>query len=224
MTFESSSPPSSPTIIAIEGLDASGKTTQALLLADALRDRGSEIGTLSFPRYDTFFGSRIGALLRGSEAATADTLDPRSMALWFAMDRWDAVATALPSCEVLLINRWTLSNAVYQGARATDPADADGIFDWVLELEMDRLSLPVPALTVLFDISVATSMKRAAHRAAATGGMPDVYESHETLLRASRRLYQRAAQRGHGVILDVEGKSPDQVHLEVMQLVDRTLA
>ena len=213
-----------PTIIAVEGLDASGKTTQAALLADALTGSGSRVGTLSFPRYSTFFGSRIGALLSGAEDATADTLDPRSMALWFAMDRWDAVTNGLPDCDILLINRWTLSNAVYQGARAGDAAEADAVFDWVLQLEMERLGLPIPALTVLLDISVETSMARAIDRAESVGNTPDVYESHEALLRASRRLYRRAAERGHGVIVEVEGRSVDAVHTDVLMLVRGSLA
>ncbi len=212
-----------PTIIAIEGLDASGKTTQASLLAEALRKTNTSVGTLSFPRYETFFGTRIGALLSGRERTTASTLDPRSMALWFAMDRWDAVTTALPQCDVLLINRWTLSNAVYQGARAGDSAEADAVFDWVLQLETERLGLPVPALTVLLDVTVETSMARATDRAAAIGTTPDVYESHETLLRTSRRLYRRAAERGHGVIVDVEGRSAEVVHNDVMDLVRSAL-
>ncbi len=215
--------PVAPRIIAIEGLDASGKTTQAALLADALVASGSVVGNLSFPRYESFFGTQIGALLKGDQRARADTLDPRSMALWFAMDRWDAWGRAVPACDVLIINRWTLSNAVYQGARALDPTEADEVFDWVLELETNQLGLPTPILTVLLDVSVSTSMARATDRAAQSGAAPDVYESHEALLSASRRLYQRAAQKGHGVLVNVDGLAAESVHSTVLGLVSNAL-
>lgn len=215
--------PRTPHIIAIEGLDASGKTTQAALLACALADNGWSVGNLSFPRYETFFGSQIGKLLKGDAHARADTLDPRSMALWFAMDRWDAWARGVPECDVLLINRWTLSNAVYQGARAHDLAEGDAVFDWVLELETKQLGLPTPILTVLLDVSVPTSMARATTRATQAGATPDVYESHEALLSASRRLYQRAAAHGHGVLVNVDDLAADLVHSTVLGLVSSAL-
>ncbi len=212
-----------PLIIAIEGLDASGKSTQADLLASALTQRGHQVDQWSFPRYDSFFGRRIGALLSGAESVTAASLDPRSMALWFAMDRWDAVRAGLPQSEFLILNRWTLSNAVYQGARCGDNQAADATFDWVLELEATELRLPSPSLTVLLDISVEASMQRAHDRAAQSGERPDVYESKATLLSASRRLYQRAAAQGHGTIVNVEGRSVDDIHGELIELVSRSL-
>jgi dTMP kinase len=210
---------SSPVLIAIEGLDASGKSTQAIRLADSLSGRGITVGQWSFPRYESFFGTRIGTLLSGSEDHTAESLDPRSMALWFAMDRWDAIRSGLPHAEVVILNRWTLSNAVYQGARCVTDQEADRVFDWILDLETQVLGLPSPVLTVLLDISVETSMERARIRAEQTGDTPDVYESKAALLIASKRLYQRAATAGHGVVVNVDSRTVDDVHNEVDRLV-----
>jgi dTMP kinase len=214
-----------PLIIAIEGLDASGKSTQAHRLVADIKTSGRTVTELSFPRYETFFGSRIGTLLSGSEETTAATLDPRSMALWFAMDRWDAMRSGsnngMPDVDVVVLNRWTLSNAVYQGARADALGEADAVFDWVLELEQHVLGLPVPALTLLLDISVQTSMQRAADRAASTGAQPDVYESKAALLHTSRRLYQRAATHGHGTVVNVDNRTPTEVHEAIRLLVNK---
>jgi dTMP kinase len=212
-----------PALIAIEGLDASGKSTQADRLAQSLTDQGMTVGQWSFPRYDSFFGTRIGALLRGEESVTAASLDPQSMALWFAMDRWDAIRAGLPTADVVILNRWTLSNAVYQGARCSTDDEANSIFDWVLQLEESVLQLPFPVTTILLDISVETSMHRARARAAQTGATPDVYESYASLLSASRRLYQRAATTGHGTIINVDDRTVDDVHAEVSALVSPSL-
>jgi dTMP kinase len=219
--------PVGPHIIAVEGLDASGKTTQAKLLTQQLIDQGLSVSELSFPRYESFFGTRIGTLLSGTETVTANSLDPRSMALWFAMDRWDAMRTygtgPMSGDDVIILNRWTLSNAVYQGARATSPTEADAVFDWVLELERNVLALPSPSLTVMLDISVETSMNRATNRAAQTGDRPDVYESKAALLQASRRLYQRAAKQGHGMLINVDNRTVEEVEIDVLTLVNQLL-
>jgi dTMP kinase len=223
-------------LIAIEGLDASGKSTQADLLVDAFRRDGATVAAWSFPRYETFFGQRIRALLDGKESVTAATLDPKSMALWFAMDRWHAVhAHQQRHTDIVILNRWVLSNAVYQGARAAlaegllsegngerSGTVGDNLFDWVLQLEFETLGLPKPAATVLLDISVEESMRRATNRAAAQGATPDVYEGASGLLLASKRLYQRAAAGGHGQLINVDAKSAADVHAEVWAAVTAT--
>jgi dTMP kinase len=208
-------------IVAIEGLDASGKTTQARLLADALQARHLRVAQWSFPRYESFFGRRIRTLLDGSESTTADTLDPTSMALWFAMDRWDAVRAGVPEADVLILNRWILSNAVYQGARV-ERADGSQVFDWVIELETQVLGLPQPDVSLVLELSVEESMDRARARAAALGTAPDVYESHALLLRRSAELYDRAVSLRLATAIDGEG-GVEAVHQHLLSIVTRTL-
>src|SRR6266516_7919816 len=107
-------------LIAIEGLDGAGKTTQVSLLAERLAPHE----VVSFPRYDTFFGRQIRMLLDGVGGISAQTVDPRSMALWYALDRaqWARDRKA-GSDGVVLLNRYALSNAVYQSARSESARD-----------------------------------------------------------------------------------------------------
>jgi len=212
-------------IIAIEGIDASGKSTQTHLLADHLRAEGMTVEVRSFPHYESFFGRRIRALLDGDGSLggiTADTLDPRSMALWFAMDRWQSFTTSM-RCDVLLLNRYTLSNAVYQAARVdsnTGKEDGDELFAWILELEHTVLGLPRPQLTVVLDVDVSTSGARSTARAHELGASPDVYERSEHLLQASRDRYRTA-----GTFIDnlqlvrVGSRPPGQVAEDVRALL-----
>ncbi|MGE0727497.1 MAG: dTMP kinase [Acidimicrobiia bacterium] len=185
-------------LIAIEGIDRAGKTTQTELLASWLRERGRQVATLSFPRYDSFFGRKIRALLDGHGAVSAATLDPESMSLWYALDRWDAFAHLDAGADVVLLNRYTLSNAVYQSSRTT-AEDADRLFAWIIELEHGRLALPVPALTVVLDVAPALSQARA--RAGDRAEQPDVYERSAALLDAARQRYLTAAEQVDGVVI-----------------------
>ena len=75
-------------IITIEGIDGSGKTVQFELLTKGLQDRGFTVQKRAYPVYDAFFGEQVGKFLSCSEGVSASTVDQKSMALWFAMDRF----------------------------------------------------------------------------------------------------------------------------------------
>jgi len=122
-------------IIAFEGIDGTGKTVQLKRLADRLAAEGRyRVHTLSFPMYDTFFGAECGRLLSGSGGVSANDVDGKSMALWYALDRFEAFQSRdLSSTDVLLINRYVLSNAVYQSVRDRDLGMPD-LLDFILEL------------------------------------------------------------------------------------------
>jgi len=193
------------TLIAVEGLDGAGKTTQVAMLASAL----STVDVVSFPRYDTFFGRRIRDLLDGADGVSAQTVDPRSMALWYALDRAQWARDRKPrDDEVVVLNRYTLSNAVYQSARSADP----GLFEWVLHLEFEELGLPRPDLTVVLDVPPDVSRDRVAGR----DGEGDVYERSRDLLSRVRDGYLAAAARFPDVVVVSAVGGPAEVHAAVL--------
>jgi dTMP kinase len=200
-------------LVAVEGLDGAGKSTQVSMLAHAL----SAVDVVSFPRYDTFFGRHIRALLDGAGPVSAQTVDPRSMALWYALDRVRWARDRKPAGDgVVLLNRYVLSNAVYQSARADDPA----LLDWVLRLEFEELELPRPDVTVVLDVPPSVSESRVAHR----GDAADVYERSSELLARVRAGYLAAASRLPGVVVVSAAGSPESVHAEVLRALAPSLS
>lgn len=218
-----------PFIVAVEGIDRAGKTTQTDRLRAALVEAGSRVATLSFPRYESFFGRTIRELLDGHGAASAATVDARSMSLWYALDRWDAFRNLDRDVDVVLLNRYTLSNAVYQSSRV--PAEqADALFRWVIELEFGQLRLPEPDLTVVLDVDPELSRDRS-HGSAGDGRdeAPDVYERSLGLLDNARRRYLRAGELiANVVVVDGLGPdgllaSPEAIHRRVLDAVQARL-
>ena len=175
-------------IIAFEGIDGSGKTTQVELLRDHLRARGHRVAERSFPVYDSFFGRHIGQALSATRGASATNIDPQSMALWYALDRWhdrESHRAAYADADYLLLNRYSLSNVVYQSLRAGDP---DAMAAWVDTLEHDVLALPRPDVYVILETPLAEARDNVSRK-----GQRDYVEQSHDVYEADGSLQSRAS-------------------------------
>jgi dTMP kinase len=144
----------SGSLIAFEGGDGAGKTTQARMLAEWLSDdQGHEVVLTREPG-GTPLGVRLRELLLGRD----EKLDARTEALLFAADRADHVASlvrpAMRRGAVVLTDRYVDSSIAYQGAgRELDDAEIAALSRFAT----DGL---VPDLTVLLDIPTEFSRLR----------------------------------------------------------------
>ena len=201
--FESEADRPEPVIVAIEGLDGSGKTVQAELLRDRLKEMGKRVFLMDFPQYHSFFGEEIGKLLSGEAGVSAMNLDERSMCLWYAVDRWRALRDVnLSEYDYAIFNRYTLANAAYQSARKFGGYDARfGL--WIFNLEHNELGLPVPDLYFYLDTDASQSAKNVLKKGQRgyTSGL-DVYESSSSLLDRCRLVYRELSQEIPGFLLE----------------------
>lgn len=182
----------SPVIIAIEGLDGSGKTVQAKKLSNVLEQSGKKVCVIDFPQYSSFFGKEIGALLSGTSTISAMELDEKSMCLWYALDRWKTVNSAqIDKYDYVIFNRYTLSSVVYQSARKYNGFNRE-FADWVFRLEHTQLTLPIPDIYIYLDMRTdfcGGNVLRKGERGYVDG--LDVYERSKTLLSCCHNIYKR---------------------------------
>ncbi|MDD3401510.1 MAG: hypothetical protein PHT58_07810 [Eubacteriales bacterium] len=184
-------------IIAFEGIDGTGKSVQMDLLKARLERAGKTVATLSFPMYDTFFGDYVGRYLTAKDGIPADAVDGKSMALWFALDRFEAFRTIdYSGSDYLLINRYVLSNAVYQSIRDCD-LDRPDILDFVLELEHDHFHIPRPDLHLILDMDTFDASHNVEKKGFRdyVGDAKDIYEAHESIQTRARNKYLSFASR-----------------------------
>ena len=144
-------------LIAFEGGDGAGKSTQAATLAQWLRDDQGHDVVLTREPGATALGARLRQILLNPE----QRLDPRTEALLFAADRADHVASlvrpAMKRGAVVVTDRYVDSSIAYQGAgRDLNPDDIAHLSRWAT----DGL---VPDLTVLLDIPSEFSRVRRAY-------------------------------------------------------------
>lgn len=108
-------------LLALEGVDGSGKSTQARLLSEALRQRGVEVLLTREPT-----AGPAGERLRRYLAGPSRHLSPDEELALFLEDRREHVATvirpALAAGQVVITDRYYYSSVAYQGALGLDPA------------------------------------------------------------------------------------------------------
>jgi dTMP kinase len=186
-------------LIAFEGLDQSGKETQARRLAEALRGDGRRVETLSFPDYSTPIGREIGAALSG-----ARDFGPDVMQLLYIANRYEKkpqILDWLSRDADVVCDRYAASSIAYGESQGLDPA-------WLTDTQRH---LPHADLTIVLDIAPETAVSRKlADR--------DLYERDLALLARVRDSYRRQAfQPGWALI---SGEQPvDVIAEQILEVV-----
>jgi len=186
-------------LIAFEGLDQSGKETQAKQLRDELRAKDDKARVVSFPDYGTSIGEEIARALAGEREYDADVMQLLHVANRHErrpdLERW------LNAGLIVLCDRYTASSIAYGEAQGLDVG-------WLEDIQR---FLPRPDLTVLLDIAPETALGRKA-----VGR--DRYERDYVLQVKVRASYLRQAEHPDWVTVDGERPVAD-VAADVSRLV-----
>ena len=180
-------------LIAVEGIDGSGKGTQSRLLVDRLNAAGTRAALLSFPRYEeTFFGARIGDFLNG-RFGSLGAVDPFLAALLFAGDRLESkpvLDAALAENEVVVLDRYVASNVAHQGAKRAGGERAE-LVRRIEHVEFALNGLPRPDVTVWLDLPVPLARWLIAAKSARsyTDRAADLQEADAAYLAATAAVY-----------------------------------
>lgn len=201
--------------LVLEGIDGSGTTTQARLLAEALERRGTRTCLTAEPS-----SGPAGKLIRRAlerklenDAGEPHALPWSAMALLFAADRLDhvesVIAKALARGETVISDRYVLSSLAYQSA--TSP-EGPASLPWIREINARALR---PTLTLVIDVDPDVAETRRAAR----GGPAELFEVKELQKRLAA-LYARAEELLPGErIAHIADGSPDDVHRRILAAI-----
>lgn len=191
-------------LVAFEGLDQSGKQTQAEGLRDFAAGQRRECHLLSFPDYGTAIGSEISKALQGDREYAADTLQ-----LLYVANRYEKramIEQLLAAGTIVVCDRYVASSIAYGEAQGLDAG-------WLGEVQR---FLPPPDLTIVLDIAPETAVQRKSTNR-------DRYERDLSLLSRVRESYRRQGQQAGWRVLDGERPRAD-VSLDVITAVAPLLA
>lgn len=226
-------PNTSGKLIAIEGIDGSGKRTQVELLASALRQRGYNVHQTGFPKYDSTFGKLIGKFLDG-QLGPLDKVDPRFTALLYAGDRLEAkpeLDAALHKGQIVLTDRYIGSNLAHQGARW--PAESRLQFiEWMCHVEYSIYGLPREQLVLYLRVAPEQAQKLVLQKTVReyTAAAQDLQEASLQHLQNAAEVYDELATQAPWITIQCFDSarnamnSPEEISSEILSVVEPVLA
>lgn len=189
--------------IVIEGIDGTGKSTQARRLGEWFESQGREV-VISREPTDGPWGRKL------RESAATGRLSPQDELQYFLNDRRqhveEKITPALSEGKVVILDRYYFSTMAYQGARGFDPAEIR---------RMNEEFAPIPDLLLILDLDVDTAHQRIGHR----GDSANEFEKKESLQKC-REIFLTLKDEPFVRIVDSSG-SLDDVSAKILTIVEQ---
>jgi len=208
-------------LIVIEGLDGAGKSTQLKLLSEKTeslnRDNSStEIKFITFPDYDSFSGRIIKEYLSGAYSGLDTTDGSYSASCFYAVDRYISFKTNWGGDYIdgknIISARYTGSNLIYQMAKLKG-SQWDDYYNWLYDLEFEKLALPKPDATIFLDMPFEVSEQLLNKRYKENSGCRDMHESDLAFLKTCKRAADYAVIKDGWKKINCAKKNQDNLYV-----------
>lgn len=197
--------------IVFEGIDSSGKTTQAELLKNSFV-ANQELAVISSEPSNGIIGNLIRQALKQRIIFSKDrNLFDRQMAYLFAADRHDHLYNDVDGVFKLIEEDYHVISTRYYFSSLAYNCDTVEQFEFIQKLN-DRF--PDPDLTIYIDLPVEVSLSRLRERS-----VREIYETKDKLMRV-RKQYQEIFSTYRGTTLVVDGtQSQQKIHHQIAEQI-----
>ncbi|MEG0750386.1 MAG: thymidylate kinase [Oscillospiraceae bacterium] len=211
-------------LVVIEGLDGCGKETQSKRLLASLIESGVDARAISFPRYESDSSALVRMYLRGDFGSNARDVNCYAASTFYSVDRYASYkaewGSAYEDGALFVLDRYTTSNAVFQGAKLQD-SERDNFFEWLFSFEYGKLGMPEPDKVIYLDMSPETSGALLRGRYGGDESQKDIHERDKEFqcdCRASA-LQCAAVQNWHIIECDSGGRlrSVDDIAADILR-------
>lgn len=176
-------------LIVLEGLDGSGKATQAQLLFEALQQRGERVRKVTFPDYDSSSSALVKMYLAGQFGQKPGDVNAYAASAFYAVDRFASFkkdwGVFYSQGGAVLADRYTTSNAVHQCSKLPR-GEWDGFLAWLFDFEYEKMGIPRPDTVIYLDVAPDVSQKLMAARYHGDASKKDIHERDVAYLERSR--------------------------------------
>jgi len=215
-------------MIAIDGIDGTGKGTQSKMLEEYLTKKGFTARVISFPVYSSFFGKMISEYLNGVYGSLY-SVNPKLASLLYAQDRQYFFQTeAISTNEILIFDRYVNSNIAHHSSKISEK-DRKSFVDWIIELEYNTNKIPKPDISFILDLEVDNSIKNVAKKKKReyTEATHDLHEANIEYLKETRKIFLSLVNKNntHLIKCDNDGELKDQnvIAKEISSYIDSLL-
>ncbi len=213
-------------LIVIEGLDGSGKATQADLLYKKLIEKGNKVLKVSFPDYNSNSSSLIKMYLSGEFGSHPEDVNAYAASSFYAVDRYASFKRKwqkeYENGTTILCDRYTTSNAIHQCCKL-EKKNWDKYLEWLFNYEYKLLGIPSPDLVIFLQVDVDESQFLISSRYNGHEEKKDIHESDiEYLKRARNAADYCAVKLGWNLVRCMENgemRSIDDIHSEIMKII-----
>ncbi len=209
-------------LIAVDGLDGSGKETQSKLLCAFLDSKGIKNRLISFPTYKEDSSALINMYLKGQFGKDPKAVNAFAASSFYAMDRYCSYMLDwkkdYAEDTVIIANRYTTANLVHQMSKLPEE-EWDSFGKWLYEYEFSLLGLPAPTEVIYLCLPPSVSASLVQKRCDSTGAVKDIHENDKKHLEDSYKaaLYASDKYAWHRIDCVKDGvlRSIEDIHIEV---------
>jgi dTMP kinase len=220
-------------LIAIDGVDASGKQTQTTLLLSRLEKEGREVKMVSFPAYDKPSSILVKMYLNGEFGENPSDVNAYATSTLFAADRFATYRTDWGTDynrgTIILADRYVSSNLIHQASKINDTDEKEKFLMWLDDLEYGIYNLPRPDVTIFLDMPPEYGAELMSGRLNKSNGddKKDIHESDFSYLEKSYENAMFVAKKFNwkriSCIKDGQIRSVDEIHEDIYSIVRELL-
>lgn len=185
-------------LIVIDGGDGSGKTTQAQLLVDYLKERKIPVKYVDFPQYyKSFHGKMVGQFLKG-EFGKIDEVSPYLASLAYALDRASIkreMDEFLAQGGIIVANRYTTSSMAHQAAKCKTEKEQNEFLKWIYDLEYKVHKVPKENIVIYLHVPYQYAAELIRKRALQKNIEQDIAEKSLDHQKRSEEMYLLLAKK-----------------------------
>lgn len=217
-------------LIVIEGLDGSGKATQAKLLCEELLKEGKRVRQVSFPDYKSDSSALVRMYLSGEFGSDPSDVNAYAASCFYAVDRYASYkkdwGRFYEDGGIIIADRYTTSNAIHQCSKLPEE-EWDAYLDWLFTFEYKLLGIPEPSLIVYLRVDPGVSQKLMTERYKGHEEKKDIHEKDIAYLNHCRVAADYCARKlGWRTVECADGgemRSIEDIQGEILQKLKGSL-
>lgn len=213
-------------LIVIEGLDGSGKATQAKLLAQTLAENGERVKKITFPDYESDSSALVRMYLHGEFGSRPGDVNAYAASAFYAVDRFASYkkdwGEVYQSGGLIIADRYATSNGIHQCSKL-DESEWDEYLKWLDDFEYKKLGIPAPDIVIYLKADTDISQKLMSGRYGGDESKKDIHEGDLEYLKRSQKAAAYCAQKlgwkTVECVQDGKMRTIEDIHNEIMTLI-----